>query len=266
MNPPTAHFSAIILAADRGPADPVARAAGTPCKALTPVAGRAMVLRVVDALMESSLVDRIMVSGSRESLLEQDPELVRLVETERIHWVENAPSPSQSVLASLRSLPDEEPVLVTTADHALLNRVMVDHFCTEAALSNYDVVAGLAPYSLVARAFPESRRTVTKLSDGGVCGCNLFAFLTPRARRAAEFWRRVEQQRKNPLKVVKAVGWIAVLRYLMGRLTLAEGLARLSRAMGVEAGAVLMPFAEAAVDVDKVEDWELAESVLSNRK
>jgi hypothetical protein len=39
-------FNAIVLAADRGPDDPVAVAAGVAAKCLTPIAGRPMVVRV----------------------------------------------------------------------------------------------------------------------------------------------------------------------------------------------------------------------------
>ena len=47
----------------------------------------------------------------------------------------------------------------------------------------------------------------------------------------------------------------------MGRLSLAEALKRVSRRLGLTAGAVIMPFAEAAVDVDSVEDWKLVERI-----
>ena len=46
-----------------------------------------------------------------------------------------------------------------------------------------------------------------------------------------------------------------VIKYLLGRLTLTEGLDRASRQLGFRAGAVLMPFPEAAVDVDTAADW-----------
>jgi hypothetical protein len=114
-------------------------------------------------------------------------------------------------------------------------------------------------------AYPKTRRTATRLEDGAYCGCNLFAFLTPRARLAADFWRRVENQRKNPLRVIRILGWIAVSRYLMGRLSLAEALDRISRRLGFKAGAVILPYPEAAVDVDSVDDLRLVENIVSNR-
>jgi hypothetical protein len=157
-------------------------------------------------------------------------------------------------------------VLLTTADHALLTPQMVDFFCTQAVRTGCDVVAGVARADAVAAAFPEGRRTVTRLRDAGYCGCNLFAFLTPRASHAVTFWRRVEEQRKHPLKIVKSLGFWAVLRYLLGRLTLDEGLERMSALMHARAGVVWMPDPEAAVDVDKLDDWTLAESILVRQR
>jgi GTP:adenosylcobinamide-phosphate guanylyltransferase len=255
-------FAAIVLAGDRGAGDPVARAAGVSCKALVPVGGRPMVLRVLDALDGSSVIDSLLVCGSSSRLLGHSPELDGMIAAGKIRWVENKTSPSLSAQAALSVLPDDRAVLVTTADHALLTSRMVDYFCTQAAETGCDVVAGLARADMVAAAFPEGRRTVTSMADGGYCGCNLFAFLTPRARKAAAFWRRVEEQRKHPLKIVRTLGLVAILRYLFGRLTLVEGLARISAVMDARAGAVWMPDAEAAVDVDKLEDWTLAENFL----
>jgi len=259
----TGKFAAIVLAGDRGPDDPVARAAGVGCKALVPVAGRPMILRVIDALTDSSVVDSLIVCGSSSRLAGHLPELDGLIATGKIRWVENRSSPSLSTQAALSVLPADQAVLVTTADHALLTSRMVDYFCTRAAETGCDVVAGLARADMVASAFPEGRRTVTRLRDGGYCGCNLFAFLTPRASRALTFWRQVEEQRKHPLKIVKTLGPVALLRYLLGRLTLEEGLARMSALMDARAGAVWMPDAEAAVDVDKLEDWVLVEKYLA---
>lgn len=258
-------FTAIILAADRERNDPVARASSVSCKALTPVSGRVMVLRVLDALGEACAVDARILVGPNRSSVEENSELNGLVGSGRVRWLAPQATPSSSAFSALQSLPQEAPVLVTTADHALLSAAMVDYFCNAALRSGCDVVAGVARYDLVAEAFPNTKRTVTKLKDGGYCGCNLFAFMTPQARLAADFWRKVESERKKPLRVVKVMGWMAVLRYLLGTLTLDQALASLSKRMNLKAGVVQMPFAEAAVDVDKVDDWRLVETVLAGR-
>lgn len=258
-------FVAIVLAGDRGPDDPVASASGVACKALALVGGRPMVLRVLDALDASPLIGQRILCGCSSRLLGSSAELDGLIADGRVSWVENEPSPSLSARAALDAVPVDRPALVTTADHALLTSRMVDHFCGRAVETGCDVVAGLARADMVMAAFPEGRRTITRLADGGYCGCNLFAFLTPRARNAAVFWRRVEEQRKHPLKIVRTLGILSVLRYLCGRLTLEQGLERFSALMDARAGAVWMPDAEAAVDVDKLEDVRLVESILARQ-
>jgi GTP:adenosylcobinamide-phosphate guanylyltransferase len=258
-------FSAVILAADRGFNDPVAQSAAVSCKALTPVSGRAMVLRVLDALAEAQEVGVRILAGPAMASVEQNAELHSLISSGQVCWFTPQATPSSSAFSVLQALPDDVPVLVTTADHALLTAAMVDHFCSKARNSGCDVLAGVARHDLVAVAFPESRRTVTRLKDGGYCGCNLFAFLTPKARLAADFWKKVEKERKKPLRIVKVMGTLAVLRYLLRQLTLDQALAKLSQRMGMKVGVIQMPFAEAAVDVDKVDDWLLVESILAKK-
>ena len=262
----TSPFSVIILAGDRDLQDPVAQATGVTCKSLTPVSGRTMVLRVLDALQGSREVDTRIMVGPSMPAVDSNAELSELLRSEQIRWLAPKATPSTSAFSALQTLPENVPVLLTTADHALLTSEMVDHFCSKARESGCDVVAGVARYELVAEAFPGSKRTITKLNDGGYCGCNLFAFLTPQGRMAADFWRKVEKERKKPLRIIKVIGWITVLRYLLGWLSLEQALSQLSKKMHLKVGVVQMPFPEAAVDVDKVEDLTLVESILAKNK
>lgn len=259
-------FSALVLAADRGPDDPVAGAAGVLCKSLAPIDGIPMVFRVVNALDASREVGTINLCGPPESIVRQTPDLAELIASGKVKWHANSATPSSSAYHVLQNLPDRIPVLLTTADHALLKSEIVDHFCSQARDTGCDVVVGIARHDTVTLAYPQTRRTATRLADDTYCGCNLFAFLTPRARRAADFWRQVENQRKKPLRVIRILGWVAVFRYLMGRLSLDEALARISRRLGFKAGAVIMPFADAAVDVDSIGDWELVEKIVAEKK
>jgi GTP:adenosylcobinamide-phosphate guanylyltransferase len=266
MTNPHPKFAAVVLAADRGPDDPVAKAAGVYCKSLAPVGGKPMVFRVLDALTASQVVNTYILCGPPKSIVDQEPDLGTLIASGRVKWFENQATPSSSAFHVLQTLPDETPVLLTTADHALLSARIVDYFCSEAQATGCDVVAGVARHEAVTAAYPQTRRTATRLEDGAYCGCNLFAFLTPRARLAADFWRRVENQRKNPLRVIRVLGWSAVSRYLMGRLSLNEALKRMSQRLGFKAGVVILPFSEAAVDVDSVSDWKLVENIVFNRQ
>jgi len=66
----------------------------------------------------------------------------------------------------------------------------------------------------------------------------------------------------NPLKVINILGWMTVLRYLLGTLTLAEVLDRLSRRLGCTAGGGWsVPYPEAAIDVDSADDWHYVQRI-----
>jgi hypothetical protein len=197
-------------------------------------------------------------------VLEGNAELQARIEQGEFRWLPNQPTPSASAYAAMQSLPPSGPVLLTTADHALLDQAMIDYFCVRARTSGDDLVVAVALYEQVKKAYPGVRRTAIRLQDAAYSGCNLFAFMTSRARSAADFWRQVENQRKKPRQViVGALGWMAVTRYLVGRLSLNEALGKMSRRLGMRIGCVVMPFAEAAIDVDTVADWFFVQDIVN---
>jgi len=259
-------FSAIIMAADRGPDDPVTRAAGVSCKALTPVGGIPMVLRVLDALEGSLAVGPRLLSGPPRPLLDQAAALKSGVDAGDYTWTTPRNSPSASAGAAMEEIPDSQPVLLTTADHALLNSQIIDYFCAQASDSDYDLLVALAPHELVATTYPGVRRTRLRFSEKDYCTCNLFAFMTPRSRAITTFWRNVESQRKRPWRIFAKLGWWPVFKYLLGRLSLDEALARISRILGMKIGVVVMPYANAAVDVDTEQDWQLVQQILAEKE
>ena len=256
-------FTAVVLAGDRRPDDPVARVAGVPSKALARVGDRSMARRVLDTLAATRAVGPRILCGPPREALEADAGLRALVEAGEVQWVAPLATPSVSAAAVLERVPAATPVLLTTADHALLAPAVVDHFCTAASASGADVAVGLARAEEVTAAFPQSRRTILRLGGRGYCGCNLFALLTPAGRGAVTYWRRIEQERKRPLRLmIGALGWSAIVHHALGRLTLERALARISRRLGVHAAPVILPFPEAAVDVDSVEDLQLVRAIV----
>lgn len=259
--PDTPRFTAIVLAGDRTPDDPLVREAGVPCKALVPVAGTPMVLRVLDALGQSRFIGKRILCGPPASAVQEALQLSGMISAGKVDWLENQSSPSLSATYAMQSVADTQRILLTTADHALLSPAILDDFCARAGDSDYDVVAGLTGYDDIIRAYPDTRRTALRFHNGRYSGCNLFAFNTLSGRRITRFWRHIEQQRKNPFRVVSAAGWMAVLRYALGRLTLEEGLQRISRRLNLRIGVVILGQAEAAIDIDTVEDWKLADKI-----
>jgi GTP:adenosylcobinamide-phosphate guanylyltransferase len=256
-------FTALILAGSRGPDDPVARQAGQTHKALVPVAGVPMLLRVLRTLREAPSIGRLALCIDRPALEQlRDPVAAGLLSDVRI--VEPGPTPSASVRRAIEELPDALPLLVTTADHALLTTAMVEHFCA-AAPADADVAVALATATTIQRDYPESIRTYYRFGGEGYSGCNLFLLRGPAATKVAAFWSEMERHRKRPWRLVAAIGPLTLLRFLLGALSLEAAMRRLSRIIGATVCAVEMPFAEAAIDIDKPADLALAERILMQR-
>ncbi len=262
MPSPPLLFTAIVLAGDRGPHDPVATAAKVPCKAFTLIANKPMIVRVLETLATAESIGACILSGPKKEHLHEAPDLQQQINSQHIQWTPPQATPSSSTHFVLQTISPTQPILLTTADHALLSPAMVEHFCAEARKSQSDVVVGLVKAHIVTNAYPDSKRTILKFGKEGYCGCNLYAFLTPQGRKAAQFWQQMEQNRKKPWRLIRVLGWLPLLRYGLGRLTLEEALAQLSQRLEITIRPVFLPFAEAAIDVDSVSDWKLAEKII----
>jgi len=251
-------WQALVLAAGRGPGDPMASAYGVANKCAIPVGGVAMLRRVHDALTASGLFKRIAVSI-------EDAAIADAVLGKSARILAPAASAPASVLAALASGAVRYPVLITTGDHALLTPPMLAHFCAESEKSGADFTVGLARAETILAAYPQSIRTFFSLGNDRVSGCNLFAVFNARGLALLERWQYLEQARKRPWRLVAAFGPLALLRFALGRLSLDAAFALVSARLSLTVKPVLMPFAEAAIDVDKPADKDLAEQILKAR-
>jgi CTP:molybdopterin cytidylyltransferase MocA len=262
LDPDQHRMTAIVLAGDRSKTDSLIDHSGVSCKALIDIDGKPMVRRVLESLRESRVVDNILLSGPEASELATDAPLSSWVDSGEVGWQSPEETPSTSAYQAMKSLAPEVPVLLTTADHPLLTAEITDAFGRQSLADDVDVTVGLAPHALVMEAYPGISKTVLRFSDGDFCGCNLFAFLTPEGRRAASFWRKIEQERKKPMVLIGLLGWWAVIRYRLGVLPLEEALAKLSKRLGLRMRAVILPYANAAIDVDSIADLMLVKGSL----
>ena len=249
-------LTALILAGSReGAADPMAVSAGVSHKALLPAGGVPMLLRVIRTLQACPEVGRIVVSAQ-----DCDALLAPFKAARPVLPRSAAASPSRSVAAVLEEF--GVPLLVTTADHALLTPEIVAGFL-RAADPGADACAAVVRSTVVQAAYPATRRTWLRFRDGSFSGANLFLLRTPRAARAVQLWQRVEQQRKHPLAMARAVGPLALLCHASGLVTRRGMLRLLERRVGARLAIIELQIAEAAIDVDCPGDLALVEAVLA---
>lgn len=247
--------AALILAGTRPGGDPLAQSQGVAHKALIDLDGTTLLNRVVSALKDAG-IDRIAVSCD-------DEEVVLLARRLGVEIVPPGPGPSASVAVGFEIL--GAPLVVTTSDHGFLRgewiRELIDGTPEKA-----DISIMLAERQTIERALPGSKRTYLGFADGRWSGCNLFYLQTPRARRAIETWSMVEADRKRPWRIAARLGFSTLFSMLVGRLTLADGLDRLGRKVGVSACLVEAADGLAAVDIDRQSDLDLARTLIEEKR
>ncbi len=264
MSATEAPFTALVLAARRTADDPVALVAGVRNKCLADIGGAPILARVIDALTASGKIGSILVSTDDSAGLRDEPALEALISSSSVRLVPSGTSAPQSVLLELAREVNGAvfPVLVTTGDHALLSPAMVRHFCAETEAGAADLTVGLARAETVRSRFPEARRTYLRFRGGTYSGCNLFALRAREALRVVAFWSRAEKHRKSPLRLLRAFGPTPFALFALGLLTLDQAMRMASRKLGAHVAPVLMPQAEAAIDVDKPADLALVRRIV----
>ena len=254
-------FAAVVLAGERPGGSDFSRELGLAASVLVDVAGKSALARVIEAIESSESVDSGILCGPAAEVYRENPEFQQILKDSSFSWMQPKTGPSASALAAIQQL-NSFPTLLTAGDHALLSAGLVDNFCAGALELEVDVAVGLVPYSTVRTAFPETKRTVLKFSNGEYCGTNLFAILNRKGMAGPAFWSRLEADRKRPWRMARKGGFGMLLKYIFRRLSLENALDTLSRAMGCRLGYVLINSPRAAVDVDSVADRDLAVKIL----
>ena len=263
-------YTALVLAASRGNLDPLAQAGGVSHKCFIDIAGEPMLRRVVRAVAESGRVGRIVVAIEAGAEAEARQILAAVPGAGDIVYAPSADNIATSVVAAAAALPDAVPLVVTTGDNALHTSEMVAHFCDALgaiAAAGYDGAIGLTPARYILDKYPEGNRAFHRFRDGAFSSCNIYALLTPRAiAKGPEVFRTGGQFGKKPKRLIGAFGLLAFLIYKSRLVSLPLFLRLVSRAIGLRVAPVLMPFAEAPIDVDRMQDWELANRIVGARE
>ncbi len=258
------NITALLLAGERGGVDEVAARSGVSCKALAPLAGVPMIMRVLDALQASARIDSFVLCGPGPDAVDSCPQLREFIGGDLVTWIPARRDLGGSVQAGLAATDPDALVLVTVADHALLDAAIVNYFLDRALDSGAGVNVGLVDFGRIEAAYPGVRRTVLKLSEGAYCGCNLYALDGARAGDIISLWQRAQAHRKRPWRMALGLlGFGALARYACGRLGLRNARDGVMRSTGVAVDFIEIPYAHAGIDVDTVADFELAEKILA---
>jgi GTP:adenosylcobinamide-phosphate guanylyltransferase len=244
------------------PEEPLYSATRGNPKALVDVAGKPMVQWILDAMSGSTTIENVVVVGLTEkSGLKCDRPL---------YFVSNQGKMVENMQAGARKVqeinPKAEYVLLASSDIPAVTGTMVDWVVNTAVGSGMDIYYNVVPREVMDKRFPGSKRTWTKLKDMEVCGgdmniAKLDLFLTDET----DIWQKITASRKNVLKQASLIGYNTALLLLTGQLTLEKAEMNIMKRLNISGKAVVCPYAEVGMDVDKPHQLEMMRADLKKR-
>lgn len=255
----TTGFRVIVLAAQRkGVTDPLATRFGTSHKCLVPLAGEPLIAHVLRTVTSHPRVDSVVVSiefDTFDALRRAVPDL---------DYVATTAAETITDSVSLAAEGHGGPLIITTADNALLTHASIDAMM-EAATSGSDAAVAMARREAVLGVHPEAQRRFYRFRDGEFSNCNLYGIVTPEALHAAEIFRGGGQFAKKARRIVDAFGLINLILLRLRLVSLPGGLRRISARIGVKIAPVILADGSQAIDVDNDRTYGIVDTLMARR-
>jgi hypothetical protein len=239
--------------------DPLYEATRGRYKALIEIAGKPMIQWVLDALSGSRLIEGVVIIGL--------PPFTNLTCSHPMLILEDQGGLLENNRAGVREVlkadPSAESALLLTSDIPAITTEMVDWVASQIQGCACDFVYPVIERRVMESRFPGSRRTFIKLKDHEVCGGDVMAVSTAMLTRESPLWQKLIQSRKNPVQQASILGFDTLFLILLRQLNLQEAGRSVGKRLGIEARAVLCPYAEIGMDVDKPNQLHLMETELA---
>jgi len=244
------------------PEDPLYTYSNGDSKALIDLAGKPMIQWVLDALSDAKHVDNVIVIGlsSKSGLICKKP----------MYFLSNQGRMLANIVAgvnkSLELNKKNKYVLIVSSDIPTLKPEMVDWLVETSQTTQDDLYYGVCPKNVMEKRFPDSKRTYTHLKDMDVCGADINISHVRNATEHLAMWEQLIGNRKSPLKQASIIGFGTLFALFIRRLTLEDAVNRVSERIGIKGRAIVWPYAEPCMDVDKPHQLELLREDLSKQQ
>jgi GTP:adenosylcobinamide-phosphate guanylyltransferase len=256
-------MDAIVIAGGiTRPEDPLYTYSHVDSKALIDVAGKPMVQWILDALGGAKHVDNVILVGlsPKNDLTCKKP----------LHYVSNQGRMLSNIVTgvnkSLELNKKTKYVLIVSSDIPALKSEMVDWLVNTSMETKDDLYYGVCPKDVMEARFPGSKRTYTHLKDMDVCGADINVTHVRMTTEHLDMWESLIGSRKSPLKQASLIGFGTLFALFTRRLTLEDAVKRVCDRIGIQGRAIVWPYAEPCMDVDKPNQLELMREDLAKQQ
>ena len=246
-------MNAVVLAG--GPPDALsASSPGAANKAFVPIAGVPLVERTLRALRSVPRIEHIIVVAPATT---HGDATLMLADECRV----DGKRMLESLQMGLAGAPPDDPILVVASDLPVLTQAALDEAIDLLAARELDIAYSCLERRYHDAVYPQIPHTWARMRDGTFCGGGITS-IRPRAlERLTFFMGRLGAARKSPLRLAGIFGWDMLVRFALGRLSIAAAEERASAILGVSVGTIRCTYPEIAVNVDRLSDIALAEAL-----
>jgi CTP:molybdopterin cytidylyltransferase MocA len=229
-------------------------------KAMLDIQGKPMVQWVLDALCEADSIEHIVIVG-----LSEDSGL----KCNKIGgYLPNQGGMIGNIKAGVARIveinPKSEFVLIASSDIPTITAEMVNWVVNKALETNDDVYYNVITRQVMEARFPGSNRTYTHLREGDVCGSDMNVIRSSLSGND-ELWQKIVASRKNVLRQAALIGYGTLILMLLRQLDMDSAVKRVAKKLNITGRAIVSPYAEIGMDVDKPHQLEIVRADLARR-
>jgi len=256
-------MDAIIIAGGiPQPQDPLYSYSHGDSKALIDIAGKPMVQWVLDALGDAKSVGNVIVVGlsAKSGLTCKKP----------MHFVSNKGRMLSNIVSgvdkALELNKKTQYVLIVSSDIPTLKPEMVDWLVETCMQTKDELYYGVCPRDVMESRFPDSKRTYTHLKGMDVCGADINITHVRMATEHLDMWESLIGSRKSPLRQASMIGLDTFFQVLTRTISLEDLVTKVCNRLGIQGRAIVWPYAEPCMDVDKPHQLELLRTDLAKQQ
>jgi GTP:adenosylcobinamide-phosphate guanylyltransferase len=243
------------------PGDPLYPFTQGQCKALLDVAGKPMIQWILDALEGASKVENVTVIGL--------PADAPVHCAKPVYFLPNQAGMIENIRLGVGKLsqvhPGGEHMLLVSSDIPAITPAIVDWMVETVEESDHDIYYSVIPREVIEARFPGSKRSYVKLRGYEVCGGDLNAIRGEIINRDPEIWHRIIDARKSAVKQAALIGFDTLVLMLLRRITIAQAEKKVGQRLGLKGRAILAPYAEMGMDIDKPVQLDMVRRDLEKR-
>jgi GTP:adenosylcobinamide-phosphate guanylyltransferase len=230
-------------------------------KAMLDICGKPMIQWVLDALDGAKTIDQVVVIGMDE----QDG-----LHSSKLHgFLPDQGSMLENIrhgtLELVRRNPSVGHVVVASSDIPAILPEQIDWVVQTASQTDLDFYYNVVSRQVMESRFPGSNRSYVHLKDIELCGGDLNVIRASKVAGNDEIWEKIINSRKNAFKQAALIGYDTLILLLLRLITLNAAIKKVSGRLHITGQALICPYAEVAMDVDKPHQLEIMRTDLCRR-